>query len=468
MVMQQKWSLDSLGNFSSVTTGSTTETRSVDPANEIQSISDAAAPAYDLAGNMTTTPDPSDESAGLTCVYDAWNRLVQVSSGGTILAEYQYDGTGRRIVEFTNYTGSTPETVTYSYFSGQNAIETRTGSATSSPTSLGVQYQYVFSPLGDSKTPILRDTYSSGSIVPDDRLYYLTDANTNVTAVVGLSGSTWQVQERYVYDAYGAVTVYSGGWSQIGTSLAASTVGNTVGFASMVLDPATGLYNDEARWYSTAVSTFISRDPAQADLNSYRYCGNIPTEATDPTGLWATAGSGAKKSCVYAWLIASPVLRTQWQHTAIQIDVWNCDSAGQASNLAQVWSIELLSASEPNHDVRYRAGKGPVGTVDTFVQFFPEAIREKAEWGIWVSPIRPSNNTEPDSLRPSLGREPVDTPDVFRSKYSAIIPPKGMSGIAWANLLLKDGWEVGRAPRRRNNSTIWRRHGSPVREHVIL
>ena len=32
----------------------------------------------------------------------------------------------------------------------------------------------------------------------------------------------------------------------------------------MVLDPVTGLYNDEARWYSTAVSTFISRDPAQS------------------------------------------------------------------------------------------------------------------------------------------------------------------------------------------------------------
>ena len=52
----------------------------------------------------------------------------------------------------------------------------------------------------------------------------------------------------------------------------------------MVLDPVTGLYYDEARWYSTAVSTFISRDPAQADLDTYRYCGNMPTQATDPSG----------------------------------------------------------------------------------------------------------------------------------------------------------------------------------------
>jgi RHS repeat-associated protein len=55
----------------------------------------------------------------------------------------------------------------------------------------------------------------------------------------------------------------------------------------MSFDPATGLYNDEARWYSTAVSTFISRDPMglAAGMNLYRYCDNRPTDATDPSGL---------------------------------------------------------------------------------------------------------------------------------------------------------------------------------------
>ena len=82
--------------------------------------------------------------------------------------------------------------------------------------------------------------------------------------------------ERYVYDPYGAVTMYDGpastggDWSNPHT---ASSVGNTLLFASMVLDPATGLYYDEARWYSTAVSTFISRDPAQADENTTAIAG---------------------------------------------------------------------------------------------------------------------------------------------------------------------------------------------------
>jgi hypothetical protein len=54
----------------------------------------------------------------------------------------------------------------------------------------------------------------------------------------------------------------------------------------MVLDARTGLYNDEARWYDGYVSAFVSQDPAQADINLYRYCGNSPQTSTDPFGLW--------------------------------------------------------------------------------------------------------------------------------------------------------------------------------------
>ena len=91
------------------------------------------------------------------------------------------------------------------------------------------------------------------------------------------------MQERYAYDPYGAVTIYNANWS--GT-LTSSAVNNTLLYAGMVVDPVTGLYYDEARWYSTAVSTFISRDPMAADINLYRYCTNNPVLYVDPTGLW--------------------------------------------------------------------------------------------------------------------------------------------------------------------------------------
>ena len=53
----------------------------------------------DAAGNMTTVPDPSSLSDGLTCTYDAWNRLVEVEDDGQTLAEYAYDGLNRRVMK---------------------------------------------------------------------------------------------------------------------------------------------------------------------------------------------------------------------------------------------------------------------------------------------------------------------------------------------------------------------------------
>jgi len=44
----------------------------------------------------------------------------------------------------------------------------------------------------------------------DERLYYLTDANMNVTALADGSGT---VQERYVYDPYGNAAVFDGSWN---------------------------------------------------------------------------------------------------------------------------------------------------------------------------------------------------------------------------------------------------------------
>ena len=307
----QTWGLDSLGNILSFTDSANgaNETRTTDPANEILSINDQATPVYDAAGNMITTPSPlpSGEGQGEGCIYDAWNRLVSVT-GGTSTVTYSYDGTGR-LVETAVSGGAT----TYSYYDGQNAIETRVNGTAAS----NVQYQYVYSPLGDGKTPILRDSTFNGNAPTDTgRLYYLTDANSNVTAVVGYNttGVPWQVAERYSYDAYGSVTVYDPTWTTVrGTSLANSAVGNTVGFASMVFDPNTGLYNDEARWYSTAVSTFISRDPAMADENLYRYCENEPTDGTDPSG-----------KCIYLYQGNTSGDRiNDLFHKEVIVDIWH-------------------------------------------------------------------------------------------------------------------------------------------------
>ena len=73
--------------------------------------------------------------------------------------------------------------------------------------------------------PVLRDRDSDGDGVGadgslgktgsglDERLYYLTDANMNVTALIDgtpTSSTLGQVRERYFYDPYGNPTVLHG------------------------------------------------------------------------------------------------------------------------------------------------------------------------------------------------------------------------------------------------------------------
>ena len=76
----QSWDYDALGNWDSVTTNGSAQTRTANRQNEITSVSGATTPTYDANGNMTT------DETGKQFVYDAWNRLKVVkNSGGTTL-----------------------------------------------------------------------------------------------------------------------------------------------------------------------------------------------------------------------------------------------------------------------------------------------------------------------------------------------------------------------------------------------
>jgi YD repeat-containing protein len=113
-VAEQDWTLDPTGNWSAFLTkasGTTTlnQTRTQNRVNEITAIGGTPAwatpPAYDAAGNMTSFPQPASPSSNFTATYDAWNQMTSISSGGNLVAQYQYDGRGRRIVK-QSYVGS--------------------------------------------------------------------------------------------------------------------------------------------------------------------------------------------------------------------------------------------------------------------------------------------------------------------------------------------------------------------------
>ncbi|MDZ7616938.1 MAG: RHS repeat-associated core domain-containing protein, partial [Patescibacteria group bacterium] len=149
---------------------------------------------------------------------------------------------------------------------------------------LQAHYQYVWS-VRYIDAAILRDENTdTDGLCDDGRIYYLTDANFNVTALIDATGS---VVERYVYTPYGEVTVYNADWS---ATRDASAVDNTHLYTGRDLDAATGLYYYRARWYDAGQGNFLQRDPlgfAAGDANLYRYCGGSPTGSVDPSGLLA-------------------------------------------------------------------------------------------------------------------------------------------------------------------------------------
>jgi RHS repeat-associated protein len=115
----------------------------------------------------------------------------------------------------------------------------------------------------------------------EERVYVLQDANFNVTAVVNTSGT---VVERYIYDAYGAVTILDAGWNTLGGSAHDWRYLHQGGR----FDFTTGLYHFRNRDLSPTLGRWIQRDPIEyngGDTNLYRYVGNGPTSAVDPSGL---------------------------------------------------------------------------------------------------------------------------------------------------------------------------------------
>jgi len=197
---------------------------------------------------------------------------VQVTSGTATLASFSYDGLGRRTEKLT-LSGMSDY-----YLAGQQVVETDFTPSGGGGTS-ALQYQYVWSPRYID-APVLRDDFTSGSTYP--HVYYLDDANFNVTTLIGSDGG---VIERTVYDAYGTPTFYNSTWTGSSTT---SSVGNVVLYTGRELDPETGLYYYRARYYSPGLGRFIGRDPLDywgGDFNLYRYVRNGPANAVDPLGL---------------------------------------------------------------------------------------------------------------------------------------------------------------------------------------
>ena len=260
----QSWNLDTLGNWSSLSTNSTTTNRTFNAQNQTATVNGVAGPGYDSNGNTTS-------DVGQTFVFDAWNHLVAVKNAGVTVAAYSYDALARRLTE--TY-GATTNHLYYS--SDWQVIEERQNATAVS----NLTYQYVWG-LGGVNQLVLRDGYSGGNT---QRLYAQWDTLGNITSLISSAGV---VQERYLYDPYGSVTVCDAAYM--------SRPGNASSYAWKYLfqgnriDTTTGWYGVRNRDYIPGEGRWAERDPlsyAAGDMNLYRFVGNGPTYAVDTSGLF--------------------------------------------------------------------------------------------------------------------------------------------------------------------------------------
>jgi YD repeat-containing protein len=253
----QSWGYDALGNWDSVTTDSSTQTRSANAQNEVTSVSGATTPTYDANGNMTQA------ETGLRFTYDAWNHLVAVknSAGTTTLETFAYDGLSRRVANMVS------STTTDLYFSAAwQVLEEKVGG--------NVSARYVWSPVYvDALVLRDRDTDANGTL--DERLWAQQDANFNVTALIDGTGG---VVERYAYDPFGSVSIYDVNYV---ARSGGSNYGVTYLFRAGRQDVVTGDYTfgGAGQSYSPTLGRWFGAHSAR--VNPYLFVDNQPQVKTD-------------------------------------------------------------------------------------------------------------------------------------------------------------------------------------------
>jgi len=332
----QSWDFDALGNWDSVTTDGSAQTRSHNKQNEITSVSGLTTPTYDASGNLT-----KDET-GRTFEFDAWNRLVRAkNSGGTTIAEYKYDALSRRVSETKS--GSTTD---FYYSASWQVLEERVGG--------NATVQYTWSPVYvDALILRDRDTDANGSL--DERLWVQQDANFNVTALVNGSGV---VVERFAYDAFGNFTVYDASWTLRGGGSAYSWLHYHQGLR---YDATVSLYDNRWRWYDADLGRFTSNDPLRfgaGDVNFVRYVGNSSTGFVDPFGL---DGDPIEKG-PYGWIASITMWYCGGNELRKPIPRDSCSGTETVNNLQAGDSMERQNKLWAD-DATHKAGLVIVGTI---------------------------------------------------------------------------------------------------------
>ena len=231
--------------------------------NETTAFSHSGNRLTEASGSMTAVYTHNDcgcitSDGTRSFTYNQNHRLVLVEEGMTTIAEYAYDGFGRRVKKVVSGT----ETTYYHYDANSRLI-----AETDYIGNAVREYVYL------NGNPLAVKKYG------DDAgwYYYLND---HLGTPQKLVDSTNQVVWSAAYLLFGEATVNAG-----------STIENHLRYQGQYFDEETGLHYNFHRYYDPVTGRYITPDPIglSGGLNLYVYSYNDAINEIDPFGLWTEA-----------------------------------------------------------------------------------------------------------------------------------------------------------------------------------
>ena len=245
---------------------------------------------YDAAGNLITQ---TSIAYGSVTAYgwDAQNRLAEVeqfangaayaSGTPTQVVDYLYDAEGRWIGEnILNGSGAVDEQERFVYDGNQIVLEfDKASSGTVAASDLS--HRYLWGPAVDQ---ILADEQIATAGQAGNVVLPLTDNQGTVRDLAVVNSGVTTVVNHRIFTAFGQMLSQT---NPTTTPPTAASVDCLFGYTGLPFDTASGFNMSLTRPYSPATGRWAKRDDSDltAGPDPYQYCGNSPTNATDPTGL---------------------------------------------------------------------------------------------------------------------------------------------------------------------------------------